>query len=82
MTLFNKNGVSLSARSYYSLRLHLHRKRWLLRLVQILRAYVLFGPLRKPIVLYYQKFSNNGPNKGKYLLYISSCGRKSTCQEA
>jgi hypothetical protein len=63
MTLFNKNGVSLSARSYYSLRLHLHRKRWLLRLVQILRAYVLFGPLRKPIVLYYQKFSNNGPIK-------------------
>jgi hypothetical protein len=60
MTLIDMNSNSLYARFYYGLRLHLHQKRWLLRLIQILRAYIIFGPLRKPIVLYYQSFSNNG----------------------
>jgi hypothetical protein len=37
----------------------LHKKRWLLRLVQVLRASIVLGPFRKPIVRYYQKFGHN-----------------------
>jgi len=47
------------ARFYFSLRVYLHKKRWLLRFVQVLRAYIVLGPLRKRIVRYYQKFGHN-----------------------
>ena len=61
MSFLGKSNISFSARFYYTLRIHLHKSRRLLRLVQILHAYVLLGPLRKPIVRYYQKLSNNKP---------------------
>ncbi len=54
---------TLSARSYFLLRFYLHKARWLHRFVLVLRAYIVLGPLRKPIVQYYQKFGHNDPLK-------------------
>jgi hypothetical protein len=59
MAFGNKNNGTLRARFYFSLRLYLHKKRWLHRLVQGLRAYIVVGPFRKSLVRYYQKFSHN-----------------------
>ena len=59
MAFLYKNILSFHARFYYALRFYLHKKRWLLHLAQILRAYIVLGPLRKPLVRYYQKFSHN-----------------------
>ena len=59
MSFVNHNNQAFRARLYFSLRFYLHKKRWLLRLVQVLRAYIVLGPLRKPIVRYYQKFAHN-----------------------
>ena len=53
----------MRTRFYYALRIYLHKKRGLLRLVQILRAYIVLGPLRKPMILYYQKVNKNDPIK-------------------
>src|SRR5215475_7567141 len=61
MSFFRESNISFYARFYYALRIHLHKSRRLLRLAQILHAHVLLGPLRRPIVRYYQKFSNNKP---------------------
>src|SRR5215471_15143171 len=61
MAFFANNGITLRARFYYALRFYLHKQRWLLRLVQLLCAYIILGPLRKPIVRYYQKFGHNDP---------------------
>jgi hypothetical protein len=61
MHLFAKNRILLRSRFYYALRIHLHKKRYLLRLAQVLRAYIVLGPPRKLVVWYYQKFSNNLP---------------------
>lgn len=54
---------------YYGLRLLLHKKRWLLRLTQIIRALLILGPFRNSLTLYYQKFGNNKPlqaNQGSF----------------
>src|SRR5215475_2650282 len=59
MAFFVKNSITLQARFYYALRFHLHKQRWLLRLVQLLHGYLILGPLRKLIVRYYQKFGHN-----------------------
>jgi ectoine hydroxylase-related dioxygenase (phytanoyl-CoA dioxygenase family) len=49
------------SRFYYALRFYLHKNQRLLRLAQMVRAYVILGPLRNVFVLYCQKFSNNKP---------------------
>lgn len=49
------------ARFYYGLRFYVHQNRWLLRRAQSLRAYLVLGPLRKPLVWYYRKYRNNEP---------------------
>src|SRR5215510_273024 len=59
MAFFVKNSITLQARFYYALRFYLHKQRWLLRLVQLLHGYLILGPLRKPMVRYYQKFGHN-----------------------
>jgi hypothetical protein len=59
MAFFTNNDITLQARFYYALRFYLHKKRWLLRLVQLLRACIILGPLRKLMVRYYQKFGHN-----------------------
>jgi hypothetical protein len=59
MAFFVNNGTTIKARLYYTLRFYLHKKRWLLRLVQLLHAYIILGPLRKPMVRYYQIFGHN-----------------------
>jgi len=59
MAFVNNHNGTLHARFYFSLRYYLHKKRWLLHLAQVLRAYIVLGPLRKPIVRYYQKFGHN-----------------------
>jgi len=59
MTFLYNNILSFHARFYYALRFYLHKKRWLLHLAQVLRAHIVLGPLRKPLVRYYQKFSHN-----------------------
>src|SRR5467141_2191322 len=59
MAFLDNNNLAFYARFYYVLRLYLHKKRWLIRLVQVLRAYIILGPLRKLIVRYCQKFSRN-----------------------
>src|SRR5262245_35986728 len=61
MAFFDNESMIFRARFYYALRFYLHKKRWLLRLAQVLRASIVLGPLRKPIVRYYQKFSHNDP---------------------
>jgi hypothetical protein len=59
MAFVDTNNQSFRARFYFSLRFYLHKKRWLHRLVQGLRAYIIVGPLRKFIVQYYQRFGHN-----------------------
>src|SRR4029453_12085921 len=59
MAFVDNNTWTFRARFYFSLRFYLHKKRWLLRLVQVLRASIVLGPLRKPIIRYYQKLGNN-----------------------
>jgi hypothetical protein len=44
------------SRFYYSLRIYLHRKRWLLRFTQILRGWLILGPLRPIAVRYYRGY--------------------------
>jgi hypothetical protein len=63
MTFVNNNNGTLRARFYFSLRSYLHKQRWLLRLMRVLRASLVLGPFRKPIVQYYQKFGHNDPLK-------------------
>jgi hypothetical protein len=58
-TRLHSDNQTIRARFYFSLRFYLHKKRRFLRLVQALRAYMVLGPLRKPIVQYYQKFGRN-----------------------
>jgi hypothetical protein len=60
MSRTNGNGRSYQ-KFYYALRIYLHKKRWLLRFAQILRAYVVLGPFKKFLIRYYQTFSNNDP---------------------
>src|SRR6266850_2743772 len=48
-------------RVYYGLRSYLHKRQRLLRLAQIVRAYVILGPLRNTFVRYYVKFNHNEP---------------------
>lgn len=55
------NRRSLRAKFYYTLRIHLHKRRRLLRFVQIFRGYILLGPLRNVMIRYYQKFSRHEP---------------------
>ena len=64
MAFLDNNAGTLRARFYFSLSSYLHKKRWLLRLVQVLRASIVLGPFRKPIVRYYQKFGHNDPLNG------------------
>jgi hypothetical protein len=63
MAFFDYDSWAGRVRFYFALRLYLHKNRRLLRLVQILRAYIVLGPLRKPLVKYYQTFSHNDPFK-------------------
>jgi hypothetical protein len=51
----------IHARFYYGLRSYLHQNRFLLRRAQSLRAYLVLGPLRKPIVWYFQNYRHNKP---------------------
>jgi hypothetical protein len=58
--MFRKR-MAIHARFYYGLRFYVHQNRWLLRCTQSLRAYLVLGPLRKPLVWFYRKYGNNGP---------------------
>jgi hypothetical protein len=49
------------SRFYYGLRRYLHKNDRLLRLAQVVRAYVILGPLRNTFVRYYVKFNHNEP---------------------
>jgi hypothetical protein len=53
--------MTIRAKLYYGLKFYLHRNRWLLRRTQSLRAYLVLGLLRKPLVWFYQKYGNNEP---------------------
>ena len=55
------NRVAIHARFYYGVRFFVHQNRWLLRCAQSLRAYLVLGPLRRPIVWYYRKYGHNEP---------------------
>jgi hypothetical protein len=46
---------------YYQLRIYLHRKRWLLRSAQIVRGWLMLGPLREYAVKYYQRYHHTQP---------------------
>ena len=59
MAFFANHGIVFQARLYYALRFYLHKKRWLLRFVQLLHAYIIRGPLRKPVIRYHQKLNRN-----------------------
>jgi hypothetical protein len=63
MAFFNYNTDAGRARFYFTLRLYLHKNRRLLHLVQVLRAYIVLGPLRPLLVKYYQIFGHNDPFK-------------------
>ena len=63
MAFFDYNNGAGRARFYFTLRLCLHKNRRLLHFVQILRDYIVLGPLRKLLVKYYQKFGHNEPFK-------------------
>jgi hypothetical protein len=53
--------MAIRARFYYGLRFYLHGNRALLRRAQSLRAYLVLGPLRKPLIWYYRSYRNNEP---------------------
>jgi hypothetical protein len=53
--------MTLYGRLYFGLRFYVHQNRWLLRRLQSLRAYLILGPLRKPMVLFYRKYRTNEP---------------------
>lgn len=53
--------TSALSRCYYAFRIYLHKKRWLLRSVQIVRGWWILGPLRPYAVSYYQRFNHNSP---------------------
>src|SRR5262245_9064277 len=57
------NALSLYTRFYYGLRIYLHKNRSLLRIAQILRAYLTIGPLGAVILPYLQKRCVNKPLK-------------------
>jgi hypothetical protein len=59
MAFLPNHIVAFRTRCYFALRLYLHKKRWLHRLVQGLRAYLVVGPFRTSMVRYYQKFGHN-----------------------
>lgn len=59
MALVDNNHPGFRARCYFALRFYLHKMRWLHRLIQRLRAYIVVGPLRQSMVRYYQKFGHN-----------------------
>ena len=63
MTFFDYNNGGRRARFYFALRLYLHKNRRLLHFVQILRAYIVLGPLRPLLGKYYQTFGHNDPFK-------------------
>lgn len=54
-------SVSLSSRLYYAGRIYLHKKRWALRYLQVIRGLWILGPLRSYAVRYYRSHSRNAP---------------------
>jgi len=63
MAFFDYNNGVGRARFYFAVRWYLHQNRRLLHLVQILRAYLVLGPLRNLLVKYYQTFGHTAPLK-------------------
>jgi hypothetical protein len=53
--------VSMMTQPYYQFRIFLHKNRWLLRSAQIVRGWVMLGPLREYVVRYYQQHNNTRP---------------------
>ena len=56
-----QSNPSVVSKIYYAIRIYLHKKRWVLRHVQILRSLWILGPLRTCAIRYYQQFSHNPP---------------------
>jgi hypothetical protein len=57
----HQGNSSMLARLYYSARIYLHKKRWLLRGSQVLRGLVILGPLRPYAIRYYRHRCHNRP---------------------
>ena len=58
----DKNStIAAPSQYYYDLRIFLRKRRRLLRFAQILRSMLILGPLRQPIIRYFQTFRNNVP---------------------
>lgn len=48
-------------RTYYALRIYLHKKRWLLRSTQVVRGLWVLGPLRPLAIHYYRRLNGHQP---------------------
>jgi len=53
------SGSPAFSKLYYTTRIYLHKRRWLLRFSQIVRGFWILGPLRPYAVRYYQHFYRN-----------------------
>ena len=51
----------IASHIYFGLRNFLHKRRWLLRRSQGIRGLLMYGPLRQPVVRYYQRRKKNTP---------------------
>jgi hypothetical protein len=68
----SSNCTGIRAKVYFGLRFYLHKNRELLRFVQALRAYLVLGPLRRPLIWYYRNYRPNVPLKTQgYPLFSS-----------
>lgn len=54
-----QSNLSSFSKFYYITRIHLHRKRWVLRYAQRLRSIWILGPFRPYAIRYYQRFRRN-----------------------
>ena len=57
----HKHSPGHLSRFYYALRIYLHRNRWLLRYSQVVRGWLILGPLRKYAIRYHQRHNRNRP---------------------
>ncbi len=57
----NTVGLAKNVHPYYALRVFIHRKRWLLRSAQVLRAWFILGPLREFAIRYFRRYSRTQP---------------------
>ncbi len=69
----NTAAVENKSHSYFKLRVLVHKNRWLLRSVQMFRAWFILGPLREYGVWYFRRFSHTRPIQVSHFDLFPNC---------